>query len=95
MAVIGNQPREVIDISLENNSELIHKQLNYGIPPTKWRPLDNGGSSVDPQNHKRWLPLSPSECPHVGITILPKEISHNNALSSRCCKAMLDSQQHK
>lgn len=35
----------------------------------KWRPLDEGGSSVDPEDDQRGLPYTLLLGPHIGVTV--------------------------
>lgn len=60
-------------IDTPTNIHNTHTQIHTYIlthKHTQWRPLHNGGGTVDPQNHKRGLPFGSIVCPHIGITIL-------------------------
>ena len=37
----------------------------------QWRPLDEGGGSVDPEDDQRGLPYALLLGPHVGVTVCP------------------------
>ena len=45
----------------------------FELKPTFWGPLDNGGSPVDPEDHKGRPPPRPIRAPHIGITILKQK----------------------
>ena len=68
-------PLPTANLFSANNDYYHIRQFLKDIPvcvPTQRRPSDKGCCSVDPQNHKRWLPFLPSACPHISITILNK-----------------------